>query len=51
MRKAGIQVGSSREFTLQGATSAQEGIRISLTGPETDEDLMENLKVVKGLLA
>lgn len=51
MRQAGIQVGSSREFTLQGATCAQEGIRLALTGPETDQELTENLKVVRGLLA
>ncbi|MEQ8929375.1 MAG: PLP-dependent aminotransferase family protein [Silicimonas sp.] len=46
MHQAGIEVGSSREFSLRNAANAEEGIRISLTGPETDEELTENLEIV-----
>jgi len=49
-RQAGIEVGASREFTIEGARHAQEGIRIALTGPQTDEELTRNLKILKGLL-
>jgi DNA-binding transcriptional MocR family regulator len=50
-RQAGIEVGGSREFTLKGANHAQEGIRISLTGPQSDEELVKQLTVLNGLLS
>ncbi|MEQ8928600.1 MAG: PLP-dependent aminotransferase family protein [Silicimonas sp.] len=50
-RHAGIEVGASLEFTLIGAKHAQQGIRLSLTGPETDEDLSKHLHTLKTVLS
>lgn len=49
-RHEGVAVAGSQNFTLPGAADAPEGIRLSLTGARSDDDLLAYLAVLKELM-